>query len=290
VDSEIKALCDLPDPIERAKKSGDLLTRHQAVVTELSRIRREAVEELRALARNAPDDAGAWRQLASAQFAEGLHRDAADSYRRLAALVGEQALEPPDLLAYADALRLSGRAEESRPLYERLAASAPAEVATAARQRLGELAREQPTPAPTPHAGAQATPTPVMETASAAQPTPPPATPTPAPPQPAPTTPAAPATAASPAERYGRGVQLWGSNRGAALDEFRAAASGGNLDAHYYLGLAYVEGRKTSSLQRAEVVAALQHFQLAQRGGQHASQARGYAQQLEKEFDRLRRQ
>jgi hypothetical protein len=48
VDSEIKALCDLPDPIERAKKSGDLLTRHQAVVTELSRIRREAVEELRA--------------------------------------------------------------------------------------------------------------------------------------------------------------------------------------------------------------------------------------------------
>ena len=119
----------------------------------------------------------------------------------------------------------------------------------------------------------------MLPVAAQPQPTPPPPTPTPAPPAPA-----------SPAERYGRGVQLWSSNRGAALEEFRAAASGGNLDAHYYLGLAYVEGRNAGSLKRAEVVAALQHFQLAQRGGQHASQARGYAQQLEKEFDRLRRQ
>jgi TPR repeat protein len=84
-------------------------------------------------------------------------------------------------------------------------------------------------------------------------------------------------------------VQLWASNRGAALAEFRAAAAGGNVDAHYYLGLAYVEGRQLGSLQRAEVVAALQHFQLAQRGS-HAAQARSRAQQLEKEFDRLRRQ
>ena len=116
------------------------------------------------------------------------------------------------------------------------------------------------------------------------------ATPTPEPqatPQPA-TTPAPPTL--SPAEHYGRGQQLWSSNRGAALEEFRAAASAGNFDAHYYLGLAYVEGRSAGSLKRAEVVAALQHFQLAQRGAQHASQARGYAQQLEKEFDRLRRQ
>lgn len=48
MDSEIKALSEVPDPIERAKRSGDLLGHHQAALTELSRIRREAVEELRA--------------------------------------------------------------------------------------------------------------------------------------------------------------------------------------------------------------------------------------------------
>jgi hypothetical protein len=48
VNSEVQTLCELPDPVERAKRAGDLLTRYQTVVTELSRIRREAVEELRA--------------------------------------------------------------------------------------------------------------------------------------------------------------------------------------------------------------------------------------------------
>jgi tetratricopeptide (TPR) repeat protein len=254
--------------------------------------RREAIEEFRAVTRNAPDDAGAWRQLAAAQFAEGLYSDAADSYRRLLNLnaPGSQP-DPNDLLSLADSLRLAGRAEEARAAYEQLAAAAAGDLAEIARQRLAELARAQTTPTPqsTPRTG-EPTPTPQgQETASVVTP---PAPPQPAPveptPQPSPTP--APAAPASPAERYGRGVQLWSSNRGAALAEFRAAAAGGHADAHYYLGLAYVEGRKPGSLQRAEVVAALQHFQLAQRGGQHADRARGYAQQLEREFDRLRRQ
>jgi hypothetical protein len=83
---------------------------------------------------------------------------------------------------------------------------------------------------------------------------------------------------------------LWSSDRGSALDEFRAAAAGGNYDAHYYLGLSYVEGRNLHTLKRAEVVAALQHFQLAQRGRQFVAEARRYQQQLEREFDRLRGQ
>jgi tetratricopeptide (TPR) repeat protein len=251
--------------------------------------RREAIEEFRALARNAPYDFNAWRLLASAQFAEGLYDDAAESYRRVLNLNAPGARpDPNDLLSLADSLRLAGRAEEARAAYEQLTTFAPADLAEIARQHLAELAPPQATPTPraTPRPG-EPTPTPqVVETASvnvppAAQPTPQPT------PQPSPTP--APPAPASPAERYGRGVQLWSSNRGAALEEFRAAAAGGNLDAHYYLGLAYVEGRKPGSLQRAEVVAALQHFQLAERG-QHAAQARGYAQQLEKEFDRLRRQ
>ena len=82
-------------------------------------------------------------------------------------------------------------------------------------------------------------------------------------------------------------MRLWRTNRSAALDAFRTAAQQGNLDAHYYLGLSYVEGRALTALKPMEVVAALQHFQLAQRG-QHGAVARRYAELLGKEFDRLR--
>jgi tetratricopeptide (TPR) repeat protein len=261
--------------------------------------RREAIEELRAVTRNAPDDFTAWRRLATAQFAEGEYPDAADSFRRLVALVGEQSADPNDLLSYADALRLSGHADESRAVYERLASGAAADVADAARGRLAELSRAQPTPTPTPRAGEQTgehssreDETTATATSPAAQPQPVPAQPTPAPtPQPTPAPPSQPArpAATSPAEHYSRGAGLWSSNRAAALEEFRAAASGGNADAHYYLGLNYVEGKNIHALKRAEVVAALQHFQLAARG-QFAEQSRRYTQQLEKEFDRLRKQ
>jgi tetratricopeptide (TPR) repeat protein len=253
--------------------------------------RRAAVEEYRAATRNAPDDFEAWRRLALMQLEEGLDRDAVESFRRFIALNGgESAADPNDLLAYAGVLERAGHTDEARALFQRLASSADARVAGSARVALDRMARAQATPSPAQAEGTPPSPTPGVETASVTQPAAPtPAQPTP-PPPPAPTPTPAPPAPAGPSERYGRGVQLWGSNRGAALEEFRAAAAGGNLDAHYYLGLAYVEGRNASSLKRAEVVAALQHFQLAQRGGQHASQARGYAQQLEKEFDRLRRQ
>jgi hypothetical protein len=46
VDEDIKALSDVPDPVHRAKQASGLLDRYQAAVTELSRIRREAVEEM----------------------------------------------------------------------------------------------------------------------------------------------------------------------------------------------------------------------------------------------------
>ena len=253
--------------------------------------RREAIEEFRAVTRHAPEDFVAWRQLAAAQFAEGLHAEAAESYRRLVALVGESAADPHDLLSYADALRLANRPEEARALYERLGALPSEGVAALARQRLAELA--PPTPAPTPDGrqGERAGETgpPAGQTIDASAPTA--SQPTPAAPAAAPTP--EPATAArpaesSPAERYQRGVELWGANRSAAVGEFRAAAGAGNPDAHYYLGLSYVEGRSPQTLKRAELVAALAHFQHAQRG-QFAAQARRHAQQLEREFDRMRR-
>ena len=249
--------------------------------------RRAAIEEYRAAATNNPNDFTLWRALASAEAAEGLPQEAAESYKRLVDLVGEAAADPNDLLAYADALRLAGRAEEARGVYQKLVSVAAADIAAAARQRLAELA--QPTPSPTPgqqgntNTRPDATPTPANPQAT---PTPQPqATPTPPPPTPAPTRPAE----LSPADSYQRGVQLWSSNRGEALRLFRAAANAGNPDAHYYLGLGYVEGRDLGSLKRAEIGAALQHFQNAQRG-QHAARARQYALQLEREFDRIRNQ
>jgi tetratricopeptide (TPR) repeat protein len=253
--------------------------------------RREAIEELKAAARSAPDDSAVWKQLAMAQFAEGLYRDAAESYRRLFALVGEAAADPADLLAYADSLRLSGRAEEARAVYQKLTGSAAPDVAESARQRLSELAQSPPVPTPTPHAGDQTNAQQQEEqTASLTQPTPQP-TLTPAPreqPTPSPAPPRE--SAATPEAHYRQGQQLWSSDRGSALNEFRAAAAGGNYDAHYYLGLSYVEGRNVHSLKRAEIVAALQHFQLAQRGRQFVAESRRYQQQLEREFDRLRGQ
>ena len=255
--------------------------------------RREAIEEFRAVTRNDPNDFSAWRQLASAQFAEGLHRDAAESYRRLIALVGDTAADPTDLLSYADALSRSGRADEARAVYQRLTSAPSSEVASAARQRLSELASSQPAPSPSPgqknaNDNTRAEEGNREETASAAQPntnSTAPAEPTPVTTAPAPT-PARP-TASTPAEHYRRGVELWSSNRPAALGEFRAA--GNNPDAHYYLGLGIVEGRDLRGLKRAEIVSALQLFQSAQRG-QFSGQARRYAQQLEREFDRLRNQ
>lgn len=258
--------------------------------------RREAIEEFRALVANAPDDFTAWRALATAQFAEGLYAEAAESYRRLFALTGEGGGDASDLLSYADALRQSGRAEEARAVYQRLAALPAGEASGVARQRLAEMASASASASPTPARGGGVvtetarpegvlvapSPSPTIVVASA---TPPPTPPTPAP-TPPPAQTAAPAT---PAERYRRGVELWGANRGEAVEEFRAAAAAGNPEAHYYLGLSLIEGRNLRGLKRAEVVAALEHFQRAQRGG-FAPQARRYAQQLEREFDRLRNQ
>jgi tetratricopeptide (TPR) repeat protein len=255
--------------------------------------RREGIDELRIAAHRDPDDLNVWRELAAALFAEGLYREAAEWYGRLVA-VRRDAADPSDLIAYADSLRLSGRPEEARPIYQRVASGATGDLADTARQRLAELAQSQPAPSPTPRAGEQtnARRPGENETASVtqpgAQPTPQP-TPTPAPAPTAQPTPARPAPA-SPEEHYRHGQMLWSSDRGAALEEFRSAAAGGNYDAHYYLGLSYVEGRSLHSLKRAEVVAALQHFQLAQRGRQFVAEARRYQQQLEKEFDRLRGQ
>ena len=266
--------------------------------------RREAIEALRVVTRLAPTDAEAWRTLATTQSAEGLYADAVESYRGLGEASPATLARDAVQLAYADALRLSGRASEARVIYRRLAASTDAEVAAASRQQLG---LPSPTPADedaedadahTAETAARESTARAEETArttegSTALPTPEPSATRNAPPPTTATTTnnnaPAKASTGSPSEQYQRGVGLWASNRAAAVAEFRAAAERGNSDASYYLGLGIAEGRDPRALKRAELVAAIVHFGRARRG-RFRAQAATYEDQLGRELDRRRGQ
>jgi DNA-binding SARP family transcriptional activator len=253
--------------------------------------RRTAITELQTVTRLAPDDAAAWRDLANAQSAEGDYAAAADSYHALFGLSGEATADDRLQLAYADALRQSGRAREAQSLYKRLANSRVAEVARASRQQLGNLnSNESKNSNPNTNSNANEsanaavansannaarpaeTPRPQESSNAAAQARPSPAT--------------LPADA-SPRDHYERGVQLWHTNRSAALTELGAASQGGNADADYYLGLNLAEGRDPRALRRGELLAALNYFQRARRS-RFSGEARRYEDALVKEYDRRR--
>jgi tetratricopeptide (TPR) repeat protein len=263
--------------------------------------RREGIEALRAVTRLAPTDADAWQSLASAQYAEGLYEDALESYRGLGEASPAALARDTVQLAYADALRLSGRTAEARVIYRRLASSSDTAVASASKQQLG-----QPTPSPTASADAENADAHTAEiergeTARAAEaartpdasalPTPTGSAPRaePATTTVAATTPNPPAKASpgSPSEQYQRGVSLWATNRAAAMAELRSAAERGNSDASYYLGLSIAEGRDPRALKRAELVAAIVYFGRARRG-KFRAQAVTYEEQLGRELDRRR--
>lgn len=271
----------MPANVKAHQRLGEILLENGA--------RREAIEEFRAVTRNNPEDFTAWRALASAQLAEGLYDDAIKSYQTLLALTRNQSPDANDMLSYAEALRLAGRVDEARLAYARLTSNI-GDAGALARQRLAELAQATPTPAPSPRENetASARTSQAEEsgaTSAAANPTPANAAA-----QPTPTQAPTPVPDQVPADPFKRGTELWASNRTAAVAAFQTAARSGNPDAHYYLGLSYVEGKDLRTLKRAELIAALEHFQVAAQRGNYTAQSRRYAQQLEKEFDRLRKQ
>lgn len=262
--------------------------------------RREGIEALRVVTRLSPTDAESWRSLASAQYAEGLYEDALESYRGLGDASPAALARDAVQLAYADALRMSGRTAAARAIYRRLAASPDAEVASASRQQLGEptpTATDEETETADAHtaetaretAAARAAETGRTADASSALPPPTAAATRTAPPATT-TTPDAPAKAStgSPSEQYQRGVGLWATNRAAAVAEFRAASERGNSDASYYLGLSIAEGRDPRALKRADLVAAIVYFGRARRSGKFRAQAVNYEEQLGRELDRRR--
>ena len=261
--------------------------------------RREAIEEYRAIVRRDPRDAESWRALAHAQLDESLFADAAESFRQLVVLGGQENLNDNERLSYAEALRLSGRAREAQNFYQRLITSEMVDVSNTARQRLAELAAAT-TASPTPDAGgeaarnaheqtepsrgAQNAPTPPVVSTTPAAALNPPNAPQTQSPTPAPQS----SHTLSAGDHFKRGEQLWWSQRGAALEEFRAAAGKGNRDAFYYLGLGIAEGKDPRTLNRALLGAAFQYFQNAARGGKFRNEARRYEQQLGEELDRRR--
>lgn len=259
--------------------------------------RREAIAEYRAILRYDARDTEAWRALARAQLDESLYAEAAESYRQLVALAGVGNLNDNELLAYAESLRLSGRARDAQEFYRRLAASPVADVANAARQHLSEFASLAPTPSASPDPArderdalnqnrAVQTPQSVAQSSPTLAPQPTPAIVVNAPP----TAPPARTENLSGGEHFKRGEQLWSSNRAAALSEFRAATGKGNRDAYYYLGLAVIEGKDPRTLHPALLGAAYQYFQNAMRSGKFRSEARRYEQLLGDEVDRRRQQ
>jgi tetratricopeptide (TPR) repeat protein len=265
-----------PANAEAQRRLGDALIKNGS--------RAEAIDAYRAAAAANPQDSTLWQALASAQYDEGHFAEAVQSYQQYVALKAGSPGEDVEL-SLADALRGAGQADQAKAAYQKLSASSNPDIAQMAKERLTELAgpqaqltpvaeatrmaRNKPTPAPTAQVIA-AVPTGEMSRPTVA-PTQPPAPPPPAP------------QATTPAEHYRRGVDWWGSNRAAAVREFLAAQ--GNPDAAYYLGLNLAEGRDPSTLGRAQLVSALYYFQVAARGS-HAAQARRYADQLGKEYDR----
>lgn len=256
---------------------GDLLLQSGA--------RREAIDEYSAATRISSGDTAAWRALASVQFAEGLYNEAAESFRRLLSETNETDPNNTIRLYYADSLRLAGRADEAREVYETLTASSSTEVASAAAQRLAELAALSPSEVEVSNNETAPAESGALNLPDLSQ-VPTPALPNLPPPVIAPTVePPRPTPSAS--DPYSRGVQLWSRDRGAAVAEFRQAATSGNPDAYYYLGLSIAEGRDPQTLNRSELLSGLEYFQRA-RGGRFGASARRYEEQLGNEVDRRR--
>lgn len=248
---------------------------------ERSGSRREAIAEYEAATRRDASDTVAWRALASAQHAEGLYREAVESYRRLLALTGENGLDDNGQLEYAEALRLAGYTEDARAVYQKVAAGAPQDLARQATKRLSELS-----PARTPAATVAAAPSAAgAESATDADPT---------------------AHQMHPESARGRAPEALAQNAASPSPSpapsppvhapqrptSAPAPAQGDADTYYFQALGILNGREPKSLPRAELLRALQLFQNAAtaKGGAHHEQARKYAEQLGREFDRRPRQ
>lgn len=213
--------------------------------------RNEAIDEYRAAAQSDPNNVTAWRVLAAAQFEERLYSDAAESYRRLLVANGSS-LDDETWLAYGDALRLAGRTDEARTAYQKISASASANVALSSRQHLAELGP----------AAVAVNQEPARDTRIAAEREPNPATPSASP---------KPSVAAVPTPAP--------ANNEPQVD----------FDSYYFQALNIVNGRDPKKIERADLLRALGLFQRAAQGGTHRLEAQRHVDRLGKEYDRRKK-
>lgn len=222
--------------------------------------RREAINEYRAAIESDSSNTAAWRALAAAQFAEGLYTESAESYARIISMMNEKDVDDNLRLDYADALRLAGRTEEARALYQKVSSSESLDLAHRASVQLTQLPLSQPASgnSASDSRSSVAQNRTIEESAAASQ-----ANTT----LPAPIQPSAPAPVSTAANN-------------------RAPESG---DERFYTeALNIVQGHDVKSLPRAELLRALQFFQNV-KSGPHAGDARKYADRLGKEYDRRRK-
>lgn len=220
--------------------------------------RREAIEAYRAATERDPGNTAAWRSLASAQYSEGLYNDSADSYAHIINAMDQAAVDDKLRLEYADVLRLAGRTDEARALYQKVSESESFDLARRAREQLAQL----PLPTSQPNGTRPADAREPSESVAGNLPpetmrsqpnlTAPPAVPPPP----------APVASNRPVEN--------------------------SSDRYYSQALNIVQGRDVKSLQHAELLRALQLFQNV-RSGPHAGDARKYEDRLGKEYDRRRK-
>jgi tetratricopeptide (TPR) repeat protein len=227
--------------------------------------RREAINEYRSAIESDPANSAAWRALAGAQFNEGLYTEAAETYARIINAMDERQVDDNLRLEYADALRLAGRTEEARALYQKISSSESLDLARRANEQLSQL----PPPQATNGTGNNAN----DSRSTAAQ-----------------------NRATETGAEQLNGTQP-GSTTVATNAQPNAPPTGttantrpaeNNEERFYSQALNIVQGRDVKSLQRAELLRALQLFQNV-KGGPHADDARKHADRLGKEYDRRRK-
>jgi tetratricopeptide (TPR) repeat protein len=219
--------------------------------------REEAIDSYRSAAQIEQDSFLAWSKLATAQFEAKRFGEASESYRRMIDLASDGKSADIDQgglwRSLADALRLSGRSEESRLAYIRAETSTDSDVSHSAKARLAEFtsvvaaadSKEQNPTAPA------ATRISAVERSTVKRP------------EPGPGSGTLPRSVPRMAERYP--IMTFGE------------------------GMKILNGQDPKQLQRADLIRALEFFQYAAQKGARRIEAAKYADRLGKEFDRRKK-
>ncbi len=221
--------------------------------------RSAAIDEYNAAVQTDPTNTVTMRALANAQFADARYPDAAESYSRIVGQMNQADVDDNLRLEFADALRLSGRVDEARAIYQRVSSSESRDLALRANQELTHLPPEI---------------TVEQNNGSSRDPKQPPPVARPLDPSVAKATSAPGAT---------------GQTAVAPPPPVNSRPPQSSSDQFYRLGMNIVQGRDVKTLQRAELLRALQFFQNV-REGSHYDEAKRYEERLGKEYDSRRTQ